>query len=77
MARFHFFLMSEHILGKLNVAVDSLSRDKLALFFQQVPTASPTATVVPEELYQVLIRKQPDWTSLTWRDSFNSISRMV
>ena len=77
MARFHFFLMSEHIPGKLNVAADSLSRDKLPLFFQQVPTASQTATVVPEELCQVLIHQQPDWTSLIWRDLFSSISQKV
>ena len=77
MARFHFFLMPEHIPGKLNVAADSLSRDKLALFFQQVPAASQTATVVPEELCQVLIHQQPDWTSLIWRDLFSFISRKV
>ncbi|MCG8620844.1 MAG: hypothetical protein MJE68_02430 [Proteobacteria bacterium] len=77
MARFHFFLMSEHIPGKLNVAADYLSRNKLTLFFQQGPAACQTATAVLEELYQALIHQQPDWTSLTWRDLFTSISQKV
>ena len=69
--------MSEHTPGKLNVAADCLSRDKVTLFFQQVPTACQTATAVPEELCQALIHQQPDWTSLTWRDLFTSISQKV
>ena len=71
------FILAEHIPGKDNVAADSLSRGNLSLFHQQVPTAMPHPTPVPEELLQALIHQQPDWTSGSWRVLFNSILQKV
>ena len=71
------FILAEHIPGKDNVAADGLSRGNLSLFYQQVPTAMPHPTPVPEELLQALIHQQPDWTSGSWRVLFNSILQKV
>jgi hypothetical protein len=68
-AVFSLSIYAVHLAGKRNVAADSLSRNKLSLFHQQVPTASPQATPLPDEL---LIHHRPDWTSETWKVWFNS-----
>ena len=77
LAQYNMFILAEHIPGKDNVAAYSLSRGKLSLFHQQVPTATPRPTHVPEELLQALIHQQPDWTSGSWRVLFNSILQKV
>ena len=69
-AHHNIFLVAEHIAGKDNVAADSLSRNNLPLFRQQVARATPNPTRVPEELLQALIHNQPDWTSERWRTWF-------
>ena len=60
MARFHFFLVSEHIPGKDNIAADSQSRNNLSLFYEQVPGVNQLPTIFPDELLQALILQQPD-----------------
>ena len=77
LAQYNMFILAEHIPGKDNVAADSLSRGNLSLFYQQVPTAMPHPTPVPEELLQALIHQQPDLTSGSWRVLFNSILQKV
>ena len=77
LAQYNMFILAEHIPGRDNVAADSLSWGNLSLFHQQVPTAMPHPTPVPEELLQVLIHQQPDWMSASWRVLFNSILRKV
>lgn len=71
-AVFSLSIHAVHLAGKRNVAADSLSRNKLSLFHQQVPTASPQATPLPEELLNAVIHHRPDWTSETWKVWFNS-----
>ncbi len=75
MARFNLFLQAEHVPGRQNIAADSLSRDNLPLFFQQVPRASRLPTPIPDGLSQALVLRQPDWTSASWRAWFISTSR--
>ena len=72
LAWFNVFIVAEHIAGRVNVAVDSLSRGNLPLFRRQVPTAELSPTPVPEEVRQVLLAKG-DWTSINWRILFSSI----
>lgn len=77
LAQYNIFILAEHIPGKDYVAADSLSRGNLSLFHQQVPTAMPHPTPIPEELLQALIHQQPDWTSGSWRVLFISILQKV
>ena len=42
MERFHFFLVSDQIPGKDNIAADSLFRNNLPLFYQKVPSKPVT-----------------------------------
>ena len=48
LAQYNMLILAEHIPGKDNVAADSLCN--LSLFHQQVPTAIPHPTPIPEEL---------------------------
>ena len=75
---FGFSLKASHIAGKHNIAADALSRDNIPRFFQQVPAAKKhRPTPVPDELQQLLIHHQPDWTSPTWRQLFVGILQKV
>ena len=76
-AHFNLSLFAQHLPGKENVAADALSRDNLPLFLQQVPRAKQDPTLLPQELVQALILHQPDWTSVSWRNLFNSILQKV
>lgn len=76
-AVFSLSIHAVHLAGKRNVAADSLSRDKLFLFHQQVPTSSPHPTPLPEELQKAKVHHRPYWTSKTWKIWFNSILQKV
>ena len=66
-------LVAQHLPGKQNGAADALSRGNLPVFFQQVPTAASTPTKLSQELQDVLVSNQPNWTSKHWREKFLSI----
>ncbi len=72
-AEFGFTIVAEHLPGRLNIAADALSRDKLSHFFQICPKAPQTPVVIPQELFQALIATQLDWTSVSWKRMFHSI----
>ncbi len=76
-AHYNLFLFAEHIPGKEKIAADSLSRNKLPLFFQVCPSAARNPTRIPEELVQALVLVRPDWTAPTWRALFLSILKKV
>lgn len=65
-AKHSIFVVGEHIPGVDNGAADALSRDRLSVFAQMVPGAAKSATVIPEELVEALVRSQPDWTEPSW-----------
>ena len=73
-AKFEVVLVAEHLPGRLNEAADAISRGNLPLFFRQVPTAARQPTAIPKELLDILLTRQPDWTSEYWRSRFNAIS---
>ena len=77
MARFDLAITAAHVPGRENVAADALSRDKLPLFRTQVPNAAKKPAAVPQELLELLILRQPDWTSADWRSLFASIFQRV
>ena len=76
-AHFNVSLFAQHLPGRENVAADALSRNNLPLFLQQVPGAKQDPTLLPQELVQALILQRPDWTSVSWRNLFNSILQKV
>lgn len=65
-AAYNVVVAAEHIPGVDNGAADALSRNDACAFLLQVPSAKATPTVLPTELLQVLVYKQPDWTSVSW-----------
>jgi hypothetical protein len=77
MARFNLAIFATHVPGKENGAADALSRNNLPLFHAQVPRAAKVPSRIPPELLELLIHRQPDWTSADWRSLFVSIFRKV
>ena len=61
-AHLEISLRAIHILGRVNVGADALSRDDLLLFHFQVPEAWPSPTPLPPALPDLLVHSQPDWT---------------
>ena len=76
-ALFGFTLVAEHIPGAHNELADAISRNHATLFLSKVPGACRTPTSVPQELLEILIHQQPDWTSLNWTALFTSILEKV
>ena len=76
-AHFNLSIYAAHIPGKDNIAADSLSRDNVPLFRQQVQHAAAQATPLPQELCQALVLQRPDWTSQSWTAMFSCILRRV
>ena len=79
-AHFHISLVAEHIPGRHNEAADAISRNNLALFYQQVPgtqqlLTQQLLTPIPQDLWEILVTHQPDWTSVNWRAQFSTILR--
>ena len=66
-AIFQFTLTADHLSGIENGPADSISRNKLNLFFTQVPQAEKSPTVIPDSLWQMLVTHRPDWLSKDWK----------
>ena len=77
MARDKYSLYATHVEGRLNVAADALSRNKLSVFRRQVPHAERQPSIIPAELEELLVLMRPDWISPGWRRRFRAISRKV
>ena len=74
MAEGEYTLKATHVEGKSNVAADALSRNRLPIFFLQVPAAEEHPTPIPQSLVDMLITARPDWTSPEWRKLFSDSS---
>ena len=66
-----------HIPGVSNVAPDALSRNDFPQFLQVVPDAAAHPTLVPQQLVDLLVKEQPDWTSLHWVQLFGDCCRQT
>ena len=76
-AHHNIVLASRHIPGQNNGAADALSRNNSASFFTQVPGAARHPTRIDPELRQMLVSRQPDWTSQTWMNLLQSFLQRV
>ena len=74
-AIFGFALRAQHVAGLDNGPAVAISRDNLSLLFSQVPNAAMELTPIPEELWTLLLREQPDWLSERWKNHFTSFCR--
>lgn len=70
----HFFtaqhdiiLKATHLPGVLNVAADAISQNHLQILFQVAPETQALPDRIPQNLLDLLVLKQPDWTSVNWR----------
>ncbi len=75
-AHYKFEHKSAHIPGKLNVAADALSRNRLIHFRSICPQAQATPTQVPHQLGTLLMDPSLTWTSKRWSQMFrDSLSK--
>ena len=76
-AIFGFVLRAQHVAGSANGPADSISRNNLSLLLFQVPNASREPTPLPDDLWTLLVREQPDWLSERWKTLFTSFCKKV
>ena len=75
---FHDFELSVlHTPGRDNGPADALSRDHLASFRAQVPTANLLPSAIPTPLILGLSRARPFWRSQDWTEWFCSITTQL
>ena len=77
LATYNMAVVGDHIPGVENKAADALSRNDAPSFLSQIPSARRTPAEVPEELLQLLVNNQPDWTSHHWTSALTSFLRRV
>ena len=76
-AHHHVRIHAVHIPGVSNVATDALSRNDFPRFLQVVPEAAAHPSRVPKQLVDLLVKEQPDLTSLRWAQLFGDCCRRV
>ena len=58
-----------HIPGAVNTCADAISRNLMQVFFKENPSARRSPTPIPDCLWDILVRTQPDWRSESWKRS--------
>jgi len=71
-ASFNFWFCATHIPGKLNVAADAISHDKLVSLFEGRPDLERSPSVIPQMLPRLVGPGGPDWTLPDWGWQFRS-----
>ena len=65
-ASFSFWYSTCHIPGRLNVAADAISCNKLVVLFDSKPDLNPSHSTLPQTLPVLVAPEAPDWTSPNW-----------
>lgn len=76
-AHFQMYIRATHIPGVVNSAADALSCGDLPRFLQVVREAASQPAFIPQQLVDLLVREQPDWTSPHWAQMFRDCFRQV
>ena len=76
-AHFQFCHVAGHIPGRLNLAADAISRNKISDFLSVFPQALPSLSMVPLPLQELVLDNALDWTSWHWSGLFRDILSMV
>ena len=77
LASWDIMLHASHIPGVLNSVADAISRDNILFLFSKVPEVSRHPTPIPQELAELLVISQPDWTAPSWGHLFMSCLQRV
>ena len=77
LAEWDIWLHACHIPGERNVVADAISRNNLSLLFSKVPDAFPRPTPIPQDLAEILVAGQHDWTHPNWGHLFRSCLQQV
>ena len=67
MAYYNLTITAAHYPGILNTAADAISHNHLQVLYQVLHSILPQPDPVPPSLWNLLVRDQPDWTSVDWR----------
>ena len=59
------------------MALLTVSLADMSAFSSQVPHASKEASSIPDDLWVLLVREQPDWLSKRWRPLICSFCKTV
>ena len=73
-ANYNIRVAVRHVPGVNNTQADALSRNNITKFFLSLPKADPTPTQVPEDLLDLVMGTQPDWTCVNWRAKLRGFS---
>ncbi len=73
-AHYRMHIDSIYIDTHANHLADDLSRNRLSSFLSKVPHADPLPSRVSQQLTDLLLDQQADWTSQAWRTQFSFIS---
>ena len=65
-ASFSFWYSTCHIPGRLNVAADAISCNKLVVLFDSKPDLNPSPSTLLQTLPVLVAPEAPDWTSPNW-----------
>ena len=76
-AHYGIHIRAVHILGNKNVLANAISRDNLLLLFSLILEAASGHIRVPQDLVEVLVNKQVQWTSASWCQQFKNCLRLV
>ena len=57
---------AQHFPGVQNASADTLSRNKLPVYFRLNPQASPVPAILPNELQELVFNRSLWWTSPGW-----------
>ncbi len=64
-------------LGTDNTLADALSRDNLSVFRSLHPQAEEQPTALPAAMLDLILLREPDWTSRNWTGQWSSTFRMA
>ena len=76
-AHYGVHIRAVHVPGSRNMLADVISRNNLSFLFSQVPEAVSSYTPVPQDLMEVLFRRQVEWTSASWCQQFRNCLRLA
>ena len=76
-ARLDIQIKTVHIPGVENIIADAISRDNLSVLYSQVPNVDRSPRLIPPPLLDLLVERQPDWTSQEWAGLFASCFQKV
>ena len=71
-ATFDFRVSAVHLSGIDNVLADALSRNNLPLFLSLHPQANQEAAPIPSAALDLILLREPDWTTRGWTDMWTS-----